>query len=330
MHASEIPSTLCQMEHGGGSIPVSFTDNAINQILQRETGESPGYSRHFNQAEDFFIKTSREFEIPSFPIHHDVRISQPKPEYVETLKTVIERVQPLLPDLFRGLTYMFDPAEILRPAFFQIFRVAGETYLYLLKLDLVFRPQNHVVVQRGSNDTTAVYRTNELIIEVDLIPVKTVHSENGKLTGFDIDQLISETWIGETGRGYFVQGIWLDTDLTKFFSKLFIPQGRRLYPYYPFSSKYRTITHAPIAIDLESRRKAIPMLHRVKHFLMPHLEEIQQILREQEFSEGLDLFQRIKATVPGDWMHVWDTFSLDMYLNDRDMKEFEVLPVDDG
>lgn len=328
MHAVTIQSTLFQMEHGGGAIPVSFTDNGINQMLQRETTETPSYSRHFNQAEDFFLKTSREFEIPSFPIHHDVRLTEPKPEYLATLTTVIDRIQPLLPDLFRGLTYMFDPAEILRPTFFQIFRVAGETYVYLLKLDLVFRPQNHIVVERGSNDMTAVYKTNELILEVGLIPVKTVHSENGKLTGFDIEQLISDTWIGETGRGYFVQGIWLDTDLTKFFSKLFIPRGRRLYPYYPFSSKYRTVTHAPIAIDLDSRRKAVPMLHRVKHFLMPHLEEIQKVLREDEFSEGLDTFQRIKAMVPDEWMHFWDDFSLDMYLNDRDMKEFEVLTGD--
>lgn len=315
------------MEQVGGAIAVSFTDNAINQILQREVSDAPAYSRHFNQAEDFFLKTGIEFEVPSFPIHHDVRVKQPKQEYIETLKTIIDRLQRLVPDLFRGLTYMFDPAEVLRPSFFQVFRVAGETYLYLLRIDLVFRPQNHIVVERGSNDTTAVYRTNELIIETDLLPIKTVHSENGKLTGFDIEQLISETWIGETGRGYFVQGIWLDTDLTKFFSKLFITKGRRIYPYYPFSSKFRTITHAPIEIDLESRRKAIPMLHRIKHFLAPHLEEIQQVLRENEFSEGLDSFQRIKAMVPSEWMHLWDNFTLDMYLNDRDMKEFEVLPV---
>lgn len=315
------------MENSAGVILVNFTDNSINQLLQRETLTTPAYGRHFNQAEDFFLKTSQEFEVPSFPIHHDVRLKEPKPEYIQTLKTIVDQLQKLLPDLFRGLTYMFDPAEVLRPTFFQIFRVAGETYLYLLRVDLVFRPQNHSVVERGSNDTTAVYRTNELIIEADLVPVKTVHSENGKLSGFDIEQLISETWIGETGRGYFVQGIWLDTDLTKFFSKLFIPKGRRMYPYYPFSSKYRTVTHSPIAIDLESRRKAVPMLHRIKYFLKPHLEEIQQVLREDEFSEQLDSFQRIRAMVPDDWTQLWNDFTLDMYLNTRDMKEFEVLPV---
>ncbi len=316
------------MEQIGGSIPVVYTDQGINEVLQRETNVAPPYTRHFNQSEDFFLKTNEFFEVPSFPIHHDVRITTPSKTYIATLKTVVDQLQKRLPDLFRGLTYTFDPAEILRPTFFQVFRVAGETYVYMMRLDLVFRPQTHEVVERGSNDTTAVYRTNELIVESDFVPIKSVHSEDGKLSGFDVEQLISETWIGETGRGYFVQGIWLDTDLTKFFSKLFIPKGKRLYPYYPLSSKFRTVTHTPLAVDLEARRRAVPFHHRVKHFLKPHLEEIQSVLRESEFSEGSDSFLRIKAMVPDDWFSTWNDVGLDVYLNDHDMKEFEVITGD--
>ncbi len=82
-----------------------------------------------------------------------------------------------------------------------------------------------------------------------------------------VEQMISDTWIGETGRGYFIQGIWMDADLNKFFTKLVIPQGKRIYPYYPFTSKYRTICHNPIGISSAQRREAIPRLHRFIDFL---------------------------------------------------------------
>jgi hypothetical protein len=316
------------MEQVGGRIRITYTDESINSLLQRDQPSPPRYSRHFNQTEDFFLKTSSKFEVPSFSIHHDVHQKEPDRTYTEKLSGLVDQLQALVPELFRGLTYTFDPAEILRPVFFQVFRVAGETYLYLLRLDLLFRPHHHSVVERGNNDVTAAYRTNELVLESDVIPVANVHTVAGKVSGFEVEQLISETWIGETGRGYFVQGIWLDTDLTKFFSKLFIPKGRRIYPYYPFSSKFRTVTHSPIEIGLDARRTAIPRLHRVKHFLKPHLDEIQRELRRSEFSDDLPTFRTIKASVPEEWMHMWDSIAMDMYLNDREMKEFEVVTVE--
>ncbi|MFO8042778.1 MAG: hypothetical protein R6U25_06235 [Alkalispirochaeta sp.] len=312
------------MEQSAGEIRLTSSDAEINAMLQRDTSPRASFTRHFSQGEDFFLRLGTEFQVPSFSIHHNVYQDTPDPQYITKLRGVIDTLQHLVPSIFSGLTYLFDPSEILRPAFFQLYRVAGEPYLYLMRLDLVCRPQKHRILEKGTNDTTPVYETRELMIDADIIPLNRLLTENEKTTGGVIDHMISDTWIGETGRGYFVQGIWLDTDLTKFFSKLILPAGKRVYPYYPFSSKYRTVCHHPIALDPAARRRAVPLLHRVKHFLTPHLSQIEQILREETFSEGLPAFTEIKATVPEEWQQMFTPLSMEVYLNEEEQKEFEV------
>ncbi len=322
------------MEKVPGEIRLNTTDSELNQLLQRKSDSAVGYHRHFSQGEDFFLRLGREYTVPSFAIHHDVSSLTPDPAYLKSLRQFMAELQPMLPGVFEGLTYVFDPAEVLRPGFFQLYRVSGVCYLYLLKLDLLYRPQNHVVVEKGSNDTTPVYRTANLVVEAAVVPLKDVDSCNDRSAddgsgdgphSFLVDQLISDTWIGETGRGYFVQGIWIDTDLNKFFTKLVIPEGKRIYPYYPFSSKFRTICYHPVRLEADARREAIPFLHQVREFLTPHLDEIQAVLRETEFSPDIPLFQHLRAKVPPEWPRYFDTFSLDVYLNDQDMREFEIV-----
>lgn len=318
------------MEQGAGSIQLNTSDPEINAMLQRSSERAVGFSRHFSQGEDFFLRLGQSFEVPSFSIHHDIRQTSPSPRYRTALRGLIDTLQQLVPGIFSGLTYLFDPAEILRPTFFQMYRVGGESYLYMMGIDLVCRPQKHQIIERGTNDTTPVYRTSELVLDTDVIPLKELIRNGDRTTGGVIEQLISETWIGETGRGYFVQGIWLDTDLTKFFSKLILPAGKRIYPYYPFSSKYRSICAHPIGLDQESRRQIIPLLHRFKSFLRPHISTIEQILREQQFSESLDQFLAIKQQVPPEWQQRFAPISMSVYLNEEEQKEFEVVEAHDG
>jgi hypothetical protein len=312
------------MEQSAGEIRLTSSDAEINALLQREIPSRTGFTRHFSQGEDFFIRLGHDYTVPSFSIHHDVSQSTPAPQYITKLRGLIDTIQSLVPSLFDGLTYLFDPSEVLRPVFFQLYRVAGEPYLYLMRLDLVCRPQKHLILEKGTNDTTPVYRTRDLMIDADIVPLTRLLTENNKTTGGVIDHMISDTWIGETGRGYFVQGIWLDTDLTKFFSKLILPAGKRVYPYYPFSSKYRSVCYHPIALGPAARREAVPLLHRVKHFLAPHLSEIERVLREEAFSESLPAFTQIKETVPEEWQQVYKDLTMDVYLNDEEQKEFEV------
>jgi hypothetical protein len=311
------------MAQGAAEIHLGVSDPSINELCRRSGGGEVGYSRHFTQGEDFFLRLGDSFEVPSFSIHHDVTKAEPEQPYLDALQQVVEAVQALIPSVFEDLTFAFDPADILRPSFYQLFRLDDVPYLYLLRIDLVCQPQHHQVLAPGTNDTTPVYRTRDLVLEPLMLPLSSV-SGTTTVTSVTVDQMISDTWIGETGRGYFVQGVWLDTDLTKFFSKLFLPAGKRVYPYYPFSSKYRTVCHHPISLDLDSRRKAVPLLHRARGFLLPHLERIEHTLREDSFSEDLPIFAELKAALPSEWSQTWHTLKMSVYLNETDQKEFEV------
>ena len=222
------------MEQILNEIKVVYTDSAVNAILKNIKQASPvPYTMHFSQNEDFFIQLKSEIFVPQLPIHHDIRSTSPAKTYIPLIVQVIEQISVLIPDLFDGLTYFFDPAEVLKPCFYKLYKVDESIYLYIIRIDLNPHILEVTVKQNGNNDLTASYFTKRLYLESELIPLESIVMENGNLPRFLIDQIISQTWIGETGRGYMVHGIWMDTDLSKFFTKAFIPQGKKLYPYFP-------------------------------------------------------------------------------------------------
>jgi hypothetical protein len=313
------------LEVRANELRVGSSDREINELLNRPaTNGLVAPSRHFNQTEEFFLSLSRPFTIASVPIHHDIANPRPSELYIAALRRVIADVAPLAPSVFAGLTYFFDPADVLHPAFFKVYRIEETQYLYLLKMDLSFRAQEADIVERGTNDLTTAYRTNHLFLESLFVPLAKVNTEADRIASFVINQTISQTWIGETGRGYFVQGIWMDLDLTRFFSKLFVPAGKRLYPFYPFVCKYKTVCQTVVEHEGEARRGRLPYLHGALKFLVPRLGEIQDALRGTQFSENLEQFRRLKAEVPAALSAAWADFSVETYLNENDMKEFRL------
>ncbi|MEE8440816.1 MAG: hypothetical protein V3S41_03775 [Spirochaetia bacterium] len=312
------------MEQLLGAIPVTFSDAQINSLLRDTTGSPTHYKRHYTQSEEFMLRLPKTYTVDSCPIHHDVRKTSPGTEHLSLIRGVVEQLAEQLPSVFEGLTHIFDPAEILRPAFFKVYELESQSYLYLLRLDLHYRPFLHEVITRGDNDRTATYRTNAIVLEADFIPLNGVETARGKLRSFQVEQAVSQTWIGESGRGYLVQGIWLDRDLTRFFSKLFMPRGIRAYPYYPFTCKYRAVCHTVTTLDDAARRKSLPLLHRARTFLLPHLREIEGALRAEEFNEKLPSFIRLRDTVPSGWADVWKEFAIRVYLNKDDQREYEL------
>ena len=305
-------------------IAVSYTDPEINGLIKRSSAESMPVTRHYNQNEEFFLTLQDPFTVPSFPIHHNVQDSVPTNSYLESLKLFLGRVIPLAPQIFQGLTYFFEPADILRPGFFQLYRLGDDHYLYLLKLDLNFKTNDHELDIRGTNDTTAVYNAKKLFLEGTLIPLEAINVVDNKIAGFNIRQTISQTWMGETGRGYLVQGIWIDHELTKFFSKLFLPKGKRAYPYYPFQCKYRTMCQSIIDLGYEERKKSAPYLHRALETVVPMMDIIQKSVTNNDFSEELPAFKAVKEKIPPFWNTIWSNLAVAPYLNDHDMKEFTV------
>ncbi|MBA7615595.1 hypothetical protein ES703_22878 [subsurface metagenome] len=312
------------MEQITNEIKYTYSDPEINGILKTVSTGSGPFSRHYNQVEEFFLHFEKDFTAPHLPVHHDVRRSRPDAEYIQSLTQVLGQLVLLAPQVFDELTYLFDPGEILKPCFFKLYRIDEKQYLYLLRLDLMYRPQAHTIIDRGSNDFTARYSTRDLFLEAVFIPLDRVIVEEGKISHFLVNQTISNTWVDETGRGYFVQGIWIDNELTKFFSRLFLPPGKKSYPFYPYICKYKTICQSVIRFSPESRKALLPYLHRALNFLEPVMGHIESSMKNQSFSEDNETFKRLKQNIPETCYEIWETLALEVYLNEQDMREFRI------
>lgn len=252
--------------------------------------------------------------------------TSPPAAYLDGLRKVVGQVSAAAPDLLAGIGHIFDPSAILKPRFFRLYRLGGEHYLYVVTLDLHFRPNVHELLERGTNDITASYRTRHLFVDASIIPLEIVSVENGRVGAFNVRQTISQTRIGE--RGYFVQGIWMDDDLTKFFSELFVPEGRTFYPFFPFVCKYRTVCQTVITPSQAARTEKLPYLRQAIEFLGPRMEEIQLALRDSEFDEQLLIFRELRQEVPERLRQAWTSVHICRYLNDEEMREFEIAELD--
>jgi hypothetical protein len=314
------------MDQSVNEIRLAYIDPGINDLLAGIPADTarPLFKKKFNQNEEFFLSLPEEFYVPHFPIHHDVRADVPRADYIASMRDLVAQLVVALPAEFEGLSYFFDPAEVLKPCFYRIYRVQDSLFLYLMRVDLLFRASHGEVVQPGTNDLTPVYRSRNLFLESDLIPIDAVMAEMGRTKGFKVRQTISQTWIGETGQGYMVRGIWMDSELTKFFSKLFLPAGKRTYPFYPFSCKYKTVCMTVAEPDAETRKRLLPFLHRAVEFLVPEMETIQNALKGRTFAEDIGEFREIKARVPALWDDFMKNLAIAPYLNENGLKEYDI------
>ena len=308
-------------------IRVAFSDPAINEIAAGASPEARDalYELRFGQNEEYFLELPREIDIPHFPIHHDVRERKPSETYLLALRSTVAQLVRLLPATFRDLSHLFEPSEILKPAFYHLYKVQDSIYLYVLRVDLLNRALETELLEAGTNDRTPSYRTRKLYLESELIPLEEIAREDGPIRSFRIRQLISNTWIGETGKGYQVRGIWMDADLSKFFSKLFLPEGKRVHPFLPFFCKYKTVCAFVPVPEGASRKKALPVLHRALDILGPEIDRIQETLRGSAFSETDGEFRRLRDRIPTAWKELYRDVSVNPYLNARDMKEYELV-----
>jgi len=313
------------MEQLVNEIRPGYADRVINEKLAAlRSAPRMAYTKHFNQNEEYFVEVDQPFTVPSFPIHHDVRHQVPRTDYSTALRDYIGQLLPLVPDFFSDLTYFFDPAEIQKPCFYRLYKVGEAYFLYLMRLNLQFRPLEAELLQRGTNDASSAYRTRRLYFESDFIPLASVLTEMGRVVAFTVKQTISQTWIGETGKGYLVRGIWMDMELTKFFSKLFLPAGLRSYPFYPFTCKYKTVCMFILDPTPDNRRKLLPLLHAALSLVGPDIDRIQEALKTTPFSEDLPIFAEMKARVSDGLVKAWQGLKLTSYLNGNEQKEFTV------
>ncbi len=314
------------MEAVLNEIRLGYSDPQINALAASAAEEARDslYGMKFGQNEEYFLELPRDIEVPRFPIHHDVRIREPSEAYLSALRTTLRQLAILLPGTFRDLTHLFDPADILKPAFFHLYKVQESIYLYVLRIDLLNRPLDTELVEPGTNEETPAYRTRRLYLESELIPLEGIDREEGRIRSFRIHQMVSNTWIGETGKGYQLRGIWMDADLSKFFSKLFLPEDKRVYPFLPFFCKYKTVCSFVPVPEGAARKKALPIYHRALNFLGPEMDRIQGILKGASFSESNEEFRELRGRIPTAWKELYREVSVRPYLNARDQKEFEL------
>lgn len=312
-------------------IRVVYPDAEINAVLAAipESASAVSTAVHYNHSEELFLELGADILVPRFPIHHDVHSDVPSAPYAYALRDLVKQLVNVLPDIFRGLTYYFDPAEPLKPRFYRLYKVESSVYLFLFKIDIVFRHFQGEVIEAGTNDVTPAYRTKRLFIESEFIPLEAVMWELGKARAFKVKQLVSNTWIGETGRGYLLHGIWMDNDLSKFFSKILLPEGIRTYPFYPLFCKYKTVCAEAVPPGPERRKRILPLLHRAISFLTPEMEKIQNSLKDESFSETMPDFIELRNKVPASWREILKGVTMRSYLNERDMKEY-ALEIDDN
>jgi hypothetical protein len=312
------------VEQISNEIQVGYADIGLNGLLGSIGDGQCAFERRFSQSEDFFLHLPEPLSVPHFQIHHDVRQAEPSPEYSADLLAVTEQIARKAPQVLKGLTYFFDPAEILRPGFYHLYRLGERLFLYLLRIDLMMRASESTMIERGTNDMTPAYSTRNLFLEASIIPLEEVIRHGNRVNGFRVRQTISQTWIGEFGRGYFQQGIWMDADLTKFFSKLFLPPGKKTYPYSPYQCRYKTVCQSVIGLDPQARARAVPLLQRSLDFLLPEMERIQAGIRGTTFSEQLEIFKELKARIPPAWYEPWTPVHVEVYLNESEMREFRI------
>lgn len=312
-----------------GSVQLGYSDARINAMLKTpvESKGDTNLTRRFTQNEEFFVELPEPVIVGSFPVHHDIGQKEPDPLLTDVVHSFVTRIQAIVPGLFQNLIHLFDPSSNHRPAFFRLYEIQGIRFLYVLRTDLSFRPTHATRRDRTTNRMTVEYETNHLFLESDLFPLSRVETTGDRISSMQVEQVIRDTWIGETGRGYMRAGMWLDRDITKFFSRLFTPEPLQTYPYYPFTCKYRTIAHATLALSESERQRAVQIARKGREFLLPHIQTIEESLRsvaKNEFSESISTFRELRAAARGLLDPVWAEFAINSYLNATDEREFEV------
>ncbi|GAB6090484.1 hypothetical protein [Spirochaeta dissipatitropha] len=313
------------MDASTGILPIGNSLLSIQTQLQNLSSELPDFTAHFSQTEEFFIQLEDEIQIPRLPIHHDVREMRPAPEMDDALSDAIGTAISAVPGLFRGMNCFFLPQDPIKPGFYSLSRFQGKLYMTLIRLDLSFRPNQFAVIRQGTNDISSAYSCRRLYIEADILPVNELIKGDDRFHDQAvISRSISDTWIGESGRGYLIQGIWIDRDITKFLSKAISPPDTRMYPYFPLNCKYQAICHNLVQILPESRKQIVPKLHNFQGLLQDYIGSIQKVLKTDTFRSDLPLLKEIQQKIPRSWNEYLENVRLEPYLNENSQKEFRI------
>ncbi len=305
------------------TINFKYSDPEISALLADISDQKTGYSIRFNQNEDAFIECGKSFRVPTFPVHHNVQDIKPSEQYLNSLRTLTAVLINEFPDIFLSTRYFFDPAEILRPCFIQVFRVEESYYLYLFRPDFNIRISDSSIIRQSTNDATAEFETDKLYFESLFIPISKpdITTSGGQIP---IKRLFRSTWVGESGTGYHINGQWIDRELTKMLSALYLPEGHKIYPYYPFRCDFNTVCFFPADISPRGRKNFLSYMHKALPLIEPSLPEIEEGIKNEQYSKTHPLYIKLKKNFTPEWTKIWTSLKIKPYLNENDMREYSL------
>jgi len=297
------------------------SDPEVMERLRTLDGWVPDLDRRFTQEEDFFLGLDRPFVVDSFEIHHEISDMKPSIRYLSVIRSLVQTWSERLPGVFQGLSWFFDPRDLFHPLFLQVLVAREKRYLYLLRPDLTFRGRHAQVLDRGGNDMTPRYSTQSLFLEAEILPLESVETfpDERRIT---LNRLFPFTWQGETGRGYFITGRWLDQEITKLLSRAALAPGTKVFPYYPLRCRFETLSSRCMNLTAVGRKQAAAALEAAWPLVSPWADRIQADLKNDAFREDHPLLDLLRQDWAGRLEGRWGSFQLVPYLNATEQKEY--------
>lgn len=297
------------------------SDPEVSNLLKAPAGGEPALDRRFTQQEEFYLLLEQPFQVGAFEVHHDVHNPTPSTRYLEVIRSVVRAWTTQLPGLFQGLSWFFDPKDLFHPQFVQVLTARDKRYLYLLRADLTYRGRYAEVMGQGGNSTTPAYRTKSLFLESEVLPLDTIETQPTEKR-LRLTKLFPFTWQGETGRGYFITGRWLDQEITKLLSRAALTPGTRIFPCYPLRCRYETLSSFCPTPTVDGRRRAAAALEAAWPLVSPWADRIQSDLRTDPYREDHPLVESLRSRWAGRLESRWGSFRLEPYLNESEQKEY--------
>lgn len=300
---------------------LGVSDAEVTARLRSLDAKVPVWERRFTQEEDFYLLLDRPFVVDPFEIHHDVRHREPSDRYRSMIRSVVHTLTEQLPGVFQGLSWFFDSKDLFHPLFVQVLTARERKYLYLLRPDLSFRGRHGEILERGGNDTTPRFSTRSLFLESEVLPLDSIEVHPSGRQVF-LKKLFPFTWQGESGRGYFVTGRWLDQEITKLLSRAALAPGQKIFPALPLRCRFETLSAFCPVPTQEGRKQAAAALEAAWPLVVPWADKIQADLKDEPYRDGHPLVPFLRQQWGGRLENRWGAFRLDPYLNEHEQKEY--------
>jgi hypothetical protein len=300
---------------------LATTDAGVSDRLRSLPEGSVDLDRRFTQEEDFFVVLDRPFVVDPFDIHHDVGQTLAPERYLAVIRSLVDAWAGQVPQLFRDLSWYFDPRDLFHPLFVQVLSARDKRYLYVLRPDLSFRGRHGEVIDRGGNDSTPRYSTRHLFLESEVLPLESWGTEEGGKR-LSLTKVFGKTWQGESGKGYFVTGRWIDQEISRLLSKAAFPKGTRTFPLLPLRCRHDTLSVRCVSPTPEGRRRAALVLEAAWPLVETWAERIQNTLRADPWRDDHPLVEQLRAQWGDKLSSRWGGFRLEAFLDDHEQKEY--------